>query len=255
MFLKGPFTSDQITFWIKKHFRKIVFLLFSLLFLGLAAIAWVSWVNKKEKQVLDLLYEAQKSLNSLVKEEDKGAQEEMLDLLKETEEEQNLSLTEEMRQKAQMYEKAVKENRSRKIAVAFAIDLADFYYKYKEPKKSIELLSLFAFPEKNSTLYHLASFQLASYYMDFDEEEGCEKALSIFSALRSNKKASSFHLESDLQQALCFEHLNRHEEALHKYESVLKEDPDGYSGRLARDYKKLLILNKNLQNKDLKKDR
>ena len=244
MFLSKSITSDQIAFWIKRHFKKILFLLFGLVFISLAFIIWVKWKNEKETEVQNTLYEFQKSLNTLIEKEGSETQEETLDVLKE---EKALSLNEEMRQKAALYEKAVKKHQKRKIAVAFAIDLADFYYRYKETEKSVELLSLFAFPDRDSTLYHLASFQLAAYYMNDDKGKGCEKALTIFSALRANKKASPFHLESDLQQALCLERLNRYEEALHKYESVLKNDPEGYSGRLAKDYKKLLILNRNLK--------
>ena len=122
--------------------------------------------------------------------------------------------------------------------------MADFYYRYGEREKAKELLSLFAFPKKVSSLYHLASFQLAAYYMD---EKECKNALVLLSDLSLNKKAATFHLESDLQQALCLESMNRYEQALHKYEKILNKDPGGYTGRLAQDYKKLLILNKNLK--------
>ena len=244
MFLKKSITSDQIAFWIKKHLKKILFLLCVLIFMSVAFIIWKKWDKGQEDAVQSALYDLQKSLSALTEKKESKSQEEALEIGKE---DPIPPLTGEMRQKAALYEKAIKENQSRKIAVAFAIDLADFYYRYKETDKAIKLLSLFALPSKKLALYHLASFQLATYYMDYDNEEGCPKALEILSALRANKKASSFHLESDLQQAFCLEHLNRQKEALYKYENVLKNDPEGYSGRLAKDYKKLLILNKNLK--------
>ena len=79
------------------------------------------------------------------------------------------------------------------------------------------------------------------------DEKECEKALALLEALSLNEKASSFHLESDLQQALCLEHLNRYEQALEKYENILSKDSEGYIGRLAQDYKKILVLNRNLK--------
>lgn len=247
MFFNKPITSDQIALWIKKHFKAILFLLSCLIVAGIALIIWTKWQKDKEHEVQDTLYKLQKSLNTLIEEKEVKSQKDTLEMLKE-EKEKSLSLTEDMRKKSVLYEQAIRKHKARKIAVVFAIDLADFYYRYQESEKSIKLLSLFSFPNKDSTLYHLASFQLANYYMDHDDKnKGCRKALEIFSILRANKNASPFHLESDLQQALCLEYLNRYEEALHKYESVLKEDPEGYSGRLAKDYKKLLILNKNLR--------
>ena len=35
--------------------------------------------------------------------------------------------------------------------------------------------------------------------------------------------------------------------ALQKYDKVLNTDPEGYTGHLAQDYKKLLIINKNVK--------
>ena len=77
----------------------------------------------------------------------------------------------------------------------------------------------------------------------------CEKALPLLQALGSNSKALVFHLEAGLREGLCLEDLNRLEEAKDSYEKISLQDPEGYTGRLAKDYKKLLILSEKLDKK------
>ena len=149
-----------------------------------------------------------------------------------------------MEQRAYSYEQAVRKNKKFQSAVAGAIDLADFYYRYGKKDQAKELLSLFASPLKKRSLYHLVVFQLAGYYMN---EKNCKEALPLFSQLISNKKAKAFHLESRLQKAVCLEADGNYQLALEEYEQINIENSKDYIGRLANDYKKLLILKEKLK--------
>ncbi len=236
---------EQIAFWLKKHLKKILFVFSLMTLLALAFIGWSEWRKKEETKIQNSLYEYQEALNKL-RERIEVDKKNTLDFLIESDEKKFVP-TEEMKKKADLYERAITQHQSYQASAVFAIDLADFYYEYGEIEKAKELLLLFAFPKKASNIYHLASFQLASYYMD---EKDCEKALALLEALSLNEKAEYMHLESHLQQALCLEHLKHYEQALRKYEDILNKDPEGYTGRLARDYKKILILNKNSARKE-----
>jgi len=233
MFFKGSVTSEQIALWIRRHFKSILFAFSFSVLTAVAFIGWSQWVKNQEKQIQESLYQLQKSLHALVESSEKT-----------TEKKKTPVFDQEMKDQAHSYEQAIMQHQKSRTAVIFAVDLADFYFQRGEVKKAKQLLSLFAFPSKSSSIYHLASFQLSSYYMDTKE---CEKALEILSQLNLNKEAAPFHLESDLQQALCLEHLNLYDQACYKYESVVNRDPEGYTVRLAQDYKKLLILKKNLK--------
>ena len=245
MFLKKGITSDQIAFWIRVRIKTILLALSFIVLMVCAFIGWNRWKEKQENKLQDSLYAFQKSLHTLVGDPERQSKEKNLNFLTNSGKHKKPPVfNQEMKDKARSYEEAIRENQKSRISAVYAVDLADFYYQRAESKKAKELLALFAFPEKSSSIYHLASFQLVSYYMD-DKE--CSKALEILSVLVLNKKAVPFHLEGNLQEALCLEHLNRYEQALHKYEAVINKDPEGYTGRLAQDYKKLLILNRNIK--------
>ena len=62
-------------------------------------------------------------------------------------------------------------------------------------------------PKKSSSIYHLVVLQLARYYMDAKE---CKKAVTLLEGLSLNSRAGYFHLESDLQQALCLEEMGQY---------------------------------------------
>ena len=243
MFFKKNITSEQIALWIRRRFKRILFAFSFAVLLALALIVWSQWIKNQEKQVQESLYQLQKTLHTLVKNSEGITKEKALESV-EPDKRKTSVFNQEMKDQAYSYEQAIRQHQKSRTSVVFAMDLADFYYQRGEVEKAKQLLSLFVFPAKPSSIYHLASFQLSSYYMDTKE---CEKALEILSQLSLNKKAAPFHLESDLQQALCLEHLNRYDQAFHKYESVINKDPEGYTGRLAQDYKKLLILNKSLK--------
>ena len=233
-------TREQITLWIGKNLKVILSAFSVLTLMAIGALTWNWWKKEQEYKAQVSLYTLKMSLKALTKEEDESS----FSFLMKEESDKELVLTKEMEQRALFYEQAVKQNQSFQTAVSFAIDLADFYYRYGQKEKAKKLLSLFSLPLKSHSLYHLAVFQLANYYMD---EEDCEKALSLLSQLISNKKASAFHLESRLQRALCLESLNRSKSALEEYERINIENSKNYIGRLAQDYKKLLILKEKLK--------
>ena len=234
--------SEQIAFWLAKHFKGILLGFSFVVLAALGFIAWSGWKEKENRKAQEALYELQESLKALVKKSENKEEEPAISF-KDSFGKKPLVFSQEMKAQAKLYEEAIKQRKKLQSSVVFAIDLADFYYQRGEREQAKELLSLFAFPKRDSGIYHLASFQLAAYYMDVKE---CEKALEILSALSFNPSAAPFHLESGLQQALCLEHLSRYDKALHKYEAVINEDPEGYIGRMAQDYKKLLVLNRNL---------
>lgn len=232
-------SSEQIIIWIKKNIQKILILLSLCIFSAVAFIVWEQWEKKKEGELQTQLYQYQKDLKQLIEKEAKKK-----DTKKESffEKKSAPVFTQEMRQKALKYEKLIKSQPRNRVAGSFAIDLADFYYQRGEREKAKKLISLFALPEKSSNIYHLAVLQLASYYMN---EQNCSSALKLLEALSLNKKASAFHLESDFQQAICLDHLKKYHLAVKKYESIINKAPETYRGRLAEDYKKILLLNKN----------
>ena len=238
VFLKMNMSMEKIVYWIRKHLKKILSCIIFFILLGLSFIAWSEWREEQNRKLQDSLYELQTSLNKVIE-----TQKEKKNKSKTA---QTFVFSEEIKNQLDFYEQTIRQNHKSIIAATFAMDLADLYYRHKEEKKAKEFLSLFVSSKSSSSLYHLLSFQLAAYYMDGKE---CNKALTLLKSLSKNKKALSFHLESNLQQALCLEHLGFYEQALHKYEQVINQDPKGYTGRLAKDYKALLILDKKLKKK------
>ena len=235
--------TDQVISWTYRNFK--VLLAISLLFV-VAALLFITFnmVKKdREKVAKNTLISFQKSLNSLIK---KPKTESKAFALPLKEEEKELVLTDQMKTQAQAYKQAIENHRKFKVTVYFAIDLADFYYRYGQKELAEDLLSDFSSPLAKKTLNQLASFQLAAYYMN---EKECDRSLAIFEGLISNQSAKAFHLESRLQKGICLEHLNRYKEALAEYKSLSNESPDSYLSRQAKDYEKLLILKQKMEKK------
>ena len=240
MFLKS-FTREQLVLWIGTNFKLILSVFAVMVLIATSALIW-NWQKKEQEyKVQASLYKLKMSLKALTKEDDSKNS---FSFLKQESAKKELVLTEGMKQRASLYEQSIKKNQKFQTTVSFAVDLADFYYRYNQKEQAKELLSLFALPLERRSVYHLAVFQLAGYYMN---ERECGKALPLFSQLISNETALAFHLESRLQRALCLEFMNRSKEALEEYEKINIENSEDYIGRLAQDYKKLLILKEKLK--------
>ena len=233
MFFKS-ITREDFVSWLIKKWKTLLTAFAILVLVAVAVLIWNWQVKQKEYKVQADLYKLKMSLKDLITEDENP-----IDINLINKDQENLVLTENMKAKANSYEQLLRQNQNIQPSALFAIDLSDFYYRYGEKQKAKELLSLFSLALKKHSVYHLASFQLASYYMNDKEYE---KAFDLFSKLISNKKASSFHLESRLQKALCLEAMNQSEKALQEYEKIYFENSKDYIGRLAQDYKKLLIL-------------
>lgn len=242
MFSVKNITSEQISLWIGQNFRGLIVAFSSFALIALAFVGWGQWIKKEEIKIQNSLYGFQQSLNKLTGEPKE--KENPLDFLDKPKKKEKLVFNQEMKDKARLYDEAIRKNQKSRVAVSFAVDLANFYYQRDEKQKAKELLSFFALPNKSLDSYQLASFQLAGYYMD-DRE--CEKAMPILSDLIKNKNAGFLHLEAELQSAICLEHLKRYNQALNKYESIINKEPEDYIGRLAQDYKRLLILKRRLK--------
>ena len=231
---------ERFVFWLEKNLKAVLLAFVFGLFLVGGWVAHNWWEQKQEIKISKSLYQFQKDLQ-LLAEKPKG------DSLKDLEKkDEKLIWTEELRSKTSAYERAVREKPKSRIAVRFAIDLADFYYRHQKKQKAKNLLSLFALAGKSSSLYHLASFQLATYYIN---DRDCQKALPVLKTLSANEKAQTFHAESALQQGICLEFLNQGHLALEQYDKLINEYPEDYISRLAKNYKNLLILNKKLKGK------
>lgn len=236
MLFKNLPDSDQIASWIKRHINKIIIVVGMCISAGLANVIWLNWNQKQQYHVYDDLHKSQSALYKLLNKQniktDKSSFKNKKPIVK-------LPLSEAIKTLAQAHKNHIQKYKKHKITTAFAIDLAEFYYKHKEQDKAMQVLSPFALASRSSTMYHLASLQLATYYTNSKQ---CEQALKLLSQLNLNLEARAFYTESLLQQALCLENLKRYEQALHKYELILKTDPNSYTARLAKDYKMLLHL-------------
>ena len=249
--------SARIALWLKNNFYILLSFLALAVLIGLAEIGRRELTHKKESRIQGQLYEQKRAFKLLkAKAEAKEKTEETkkgkaavpppsTNILGEPPP-PAFKWTEALREQASLYEKVIRTHHKNKISLPFAIDLADIYHQSGEIEKAKELLMLFAFPDRASSLYHLASFQLSAYYADAKE---CEKALPLLIALGSNLKASAFHLDAGVREGLCLEDLNRPQEAKDRYEKLSLQDPNGYVGRLAKDYKKILILSEKLDQK------
>ena len=234
---------DQVISWIYRNFKVLLAVSILVVVVSLLFITFNILKKDREKTAKNTLISFQKSLNSLIEEPKTKPNAFALPL---QEEEKELILTDQMKTQAQAYKQAIENHRKFKITVYFAIDLADFYYRYGQKELAADLLSDFSSPLAKNTLNQLASFQLASYYMN---EKECDKSLTIFEELISNQSAKAFHLESRLQKGICLEHLNRYKEALAEYKSLSIENTDSYLSRQAKDYEKLLILKQKMGKK------
>ena len=232
---------NQIIMFLQKR-MKILLVLFACIILVFLSFFFVSkWKQNQEIQVKDRLRWFQESLKNLEKEPETkdnafGIPEEVGDLV----------LTEEMKIQAKAYKQAIQDNQQAQISSYFAIDLADFYYRYGEKETAVQLLSHFSLPQSKQTLSQMASFQLASYFMN---DKNCDKALDLFEKLLLNKSAEGFYNEARLQKAICLEHLDRSQAALKEYDKIIIENPKTAISRQAKDYKKLLILKQKLNSK------
>lgn len=229
------FSADQITLWLGGNLRGILFFLGLLLFAGLTWVGYAEWRERREAKIYNKLYGERAALQKAGEKAAGGGKS-----LKGRGE--DLAYSKEMEKRAEALGEAISAFKSFKASAAFAIGLADFYRLHKKPEKARAAIAPFARPGKSSSIYHLASFQLASYLMD---ARLCSEALPILEALAENKTAASFHREAYLQMGLCREEQNQDSEAAALYRKVLAgqaENKDDAAALLAREYLRLLKL-------------
>ena len=236
--------SESPALWIKDHFKGILAVMAVCALSGLGFIAWREWNERHNQKVRESLYRLKKSLHDLETNEKGEDTASSFDIFSESKKENPPAFTQEIKETAKRYAEHIRQYRNTKASVEFALDLADFYYRYNEKEKAKSLLAFFAQPEETAGIYHLAVFQLASYYTNKTE---CDKALALFRGLSRNKKATAFHLESALKEGLCLEITGQRDQALAKYEEILQKDPNSWTGRQAQDYRRILILERGIQ--------
>ncbi len=226
------FSAEQITLWLGGNLRGILFFLGLSLFAGLAWTGYSEWRGRQEAKAYNKLYDKRAALQKAdEKANGKGFGRG-----------EDLIYSKEMGARAEDLEKALAGLKSFKAAAAFAIGLADFYRRHKKPERARAAIAPFARPGRSSSIYQLASFQLAAYLMD---ARLCSEAIPILEALAENKKAAPFHREAYLQMGLCREEQNQDSEAAALYRKVLAgqaENKDGAAALLAREYLRLLKL-------------
>ncbi len=245
---KQKFTIQSINLWIYENFKNILIVAGILLLTLITAGVILEWQKKREKLLYSDLYEMQKKLQIAgEKVNGKNYRKQSGDLssfLSKKEKKKSLIYSEDMKSLAQKYEKKIQINKGRKASAASAIDLANFFYLNNEKERAISLLSLFAFPKKKSSIYHLVAFQLATYYMD---ENNCEKALTVLKSLIANKKAISFHADSYFQSALCYEEMKNYKEAKNLYTKLIKDQNSEFDKQKFQEYIHLLTLKQKLE--------
>lgn len=245
MFFKN-FSSEAFVIWLSRELNRILWLMAFISFTIVAFLIWNQYQNTENKKLENALYVQQAALKQLIEKSEPVQKEpDKENPFQDIPDQKPKIFSKPMKEQASSYARLIKAHPGRVSAASFAGDLADFYWQREERAEAIDLLLPFAQAKKSLNIYHLLSFQLASYYMD---EKKCEAAIPLLSALITNEKARFLHLESRLQKAICLEHLKRREAALHEYESIIHQD-SGYLGRVAQDYKRLLILKNQLKEK------
>ena len=156
--------------FIIKWFKTLIVLLGLLVLIIGAIFAGKLFEEQKKQKAVAVLYQKQKALKSLIKEE--PSRQNPLSFLQKP----DLKWTQEMDLPATEYEQAITSYQSVEMSTYFAMDLADLYYRYGKTEKAEKLLSLFSAPSHKklfffpssslSSLSQLAIFQRLNYLMN-----------------------------------------------------------------------------------------
>jgi len=237
---KTNLTFANLKAGIYRHIQSILIGMLVLLVALMASGIFLELRSKKTQQIYGELYRAQTQLKRAGEAANQtGYRDRRNRLLN-----KKYIYSDEMKSIASNYETQIKSHKGTKAGAVFAIDLADFFNLYKEHERAISLLSLFAFAQKKSHIYHLVSFKLASAYMD---SKDCKKALKIWSALIQNKQARFFHREAQVQSAICYEEQQNYKMAKEIYSKILKDNGGDIDQKIIRDYQYLLTLKQKLK--------
>ena len=225
--------KDKISGFFEKNLKLFLQLLGLALLGGAGAAVFFHFQSKKERDINEILYERKSQLERAGKKtngEDYNSKELSYWVLSQNKE---TVYSEEMKQAAARFEKALRQYRKAKISVYFVMDLADFYFKSGQREKARSLLELFSERKRFSTVYQLLHLQLASFYM---EDKLCEKALEVLKEAVRQKRAGIFDTEVYFKRGLCYEELNQKEKARLAYQKVIDKAPDSPSALRAKDY-------------------
>ncbi|MGI9549494.1 MAG: tetratricopeptide repeat protein [Bdellovibrionales bacterium] len=227
--IKNFININSIYSWVAKHLKSLFIGFVTILLVLIGGGVFLEWKSNHEKKLYGDFYLLQKQLQ-MAGEKANGKDyrkknKDLVQLMKSFNEKnpKKDTYSQEMKDIATKYESFIQDYKGQKIGTVFAIDLADFFYSNDEKARAQDLLALFAFPKKKSTLYQLASFQLANYHMN---EKNCEEALKIWQDLSTNKKAPSFHKDSKIQSALCYENSKEYKKAKDLYLEIIKKNPN-----------------------------
>lgn len=247
---KIKLSGQAIMRWIQAHLKAVAALVVIFIILLVSVPLFFQWQKKQNKKIYGELYSLQMSLQKAgVKSNDKNyrvANANPYNWLTKTENKKKLIYSPEMVSLAQSFEQKIKTYQSRKAGAVFAIDLANFYNLHNKKEKAKNLLLPFAQAKKSSSIYHLASFQLATYYMD---NKQCDEALPLWKNLIDNKRAGYIHQEAHIQSALCYEQQKNYTEAKNHYNLIAKKSLNRFELKKIKQRLYLMTLKQKLESK------
>lgn len=131
--------------------------------------------------------------------------------------------------------KIIQSHPDSKAAVLSALTLADVYLKYNKPDEGLAVLQ--KVKHKKTTLHTLALNLEAGLWANKND---CNKAVSLWNDVLSNREATFMHNEARLRQALCYESMNEPSKAEDNYNKVIADAKDSNLGKTAEKYLRLL---------------
>ena len=246
---------QKAALWIQDHLKGMVFGLGAVFIFGFCVFALFQWRERNEKQAYNEIYAHRSALDRAHKkangENHIRGKKNIKDFFQ-LKEEGPFIYSEEMKNRAAVYEKALRVHQHSPAGAVGALDLADFYYRAGEREKALALLSLFE--ETSSGFFRrkrdgavgaLIRLQLAGFYMN---EKNCEKALPLLAAVTETKKAEPFHPPAWLNIGLCHERSKDRVRVEEVYGKIMKKYPESASARTAEVYLRLFKISQK-QNK------
>ena len=248
------FTRDSafISFIIK--YRKILITFF--LFLLLASISFLiykSFSYQREKEAYNKFYPLQskfkkaleKTLEKIEKETPKNKKKDSKFANLFGEQKKVLSqknLQENLLEEVRSYKEFIQNHgRKKGASVLAALELGSLFIDAKDFKSAKELL--FPFLDKVSsknTMESLLLMQLGNSLMELKE---WESAIKAFSKIFKNKVNAYLHPIVMTKMGLCYEKMNKFDEAKKIYNDVLKKFPKSFSASHAQSYLNFTSLN------------
>ncbi len=221
--------------WIEENKNRILILIFAFLIAGAGLTAFNVYEESKEKELQTKYFELENTLSKIQENIQKRQTE------KEDKKLEEVNFEKEYGVISQKITQFIEENPDSKAGIRASLLLSSLYAEFEKETESLPIFEkLYKSNAKKKNL--LSQLLKIRYGASLEKNKNCDKAIQVWDEVLAQKEYEFLHPEANLKKALCYESLDKQEEAEKLYQKIKEDHANTSIGREAEKYLRLLTL-------------